>query len=66
MIRPVPSSSPSTSTSADSAAAYGAIRWGAGISSQWISGRRRAARMVATALTKAGGSPTAPAPARVS
>ena len=46
-MRPVPTSSPSTVTSADKAAANGAIRWGAGISSQWISGRNLAARMVA-------------------
>ena len=66
MIRPVPISSPSTVTSADSAAANGAIRCGAGISSQWISGRSRAARMVATAATNSGGSSAAPAPGRVS
>jgi hypothetical protein len=52
MIRPVPMSVPSTVTSADSAAANGAIRCGAGISSQKISGRSRAARMVATAAAE--------------
>ena len=66
MIRPVPISSPSTVTSADSAAANGAIRCGAGISSQWISGRSLAARMVATAARTPAGSSAAPAPGRVS
>ena len=66
MIRPVPTSSPSTSTSAESAAAYGAIRWGAGISSQRISGRSRAARMDETRRANSGGSSAAPAPGRVS
>ena len=40
IIRPVPTSSPSTVTSAVTAAAYGAIRWGAGIGSTCSSGRR--------------------------
>ena len=66
MIRPVPISMPSTVTSAERAEAYGAIRCGAGISSQRISGRSRAARMLATAAAKAGGTAPAPAPGRVS
>jgi hypothetical protein len=44
-MRPVPTSSPSTVTSADSAKAYGAMRCGAGISSQSTSGRSLAARI---------------------
>ena len=66
MIRPVPRSVPSTVTSAVSAAAYGAMRCGAGISSQNTSGRSRAARMVATAARNSGGLESAPVPGWVS
>ena len=54
-MRPVPTSSPSTVTSADSAEANGAIRCGAGISSQKTSGRSRAARICATATRNSSG-----------
>ena len=66
MIRPVPMSVSSTVTSAESAEAYGAIRCGAGISSQKISGRSLAACMVATASRNSAGAAPAPAPGRVS
>ena len=66
MIRPVPTSVPSTVTSAESAAAYGAIRCGAGISSQKISGRSVAARMEATASRNSGGADPVPCPGCVS
>jgi hypothetical protein len=54
-MRPVPVSSPSTVTSAESAAAKGAMRCGAGISSHRISGRNRAARIRATASRNSSG-----------
>ena len=57
---------PSTVTSADIAAAYGAIRWGAGISSQKTSGRSRAACMLSTAARNSGGHAPAPVPGCVS
>ena len=56
MIRPVLRSLPSTVTSALSAAAYGAIRCGAGIGSQSTSGRSRASFMARTASVNSGGS----------
>ena len=46
--------------------AYGAIRCGAGISSQKTSGRSRAARMLATASRNSGGLAPAPVPGCVS
>ena len=52
----MPTAAPSTVTSAESAEAYGAIRWGAGISSQNTSGRRVASCNPDTAARKAGGS----------
>ncbi len=55
MIRPVPTSVSSTVTSAESAAAYGAMRCGAGISSQKTSGRSVAARSAITASRNSAG-----------
>src|SRR3954470_10544286 len=66
MIRPVPRSVSSTVTSAESAEAYGAIRCGAGISSQNTSGRSRAACMLATASRNSAGTTPAPVPGCVS
>ncbi len=66
MIRPVATSVSSTVTSALSAEDNGAIRCGAGISSQLTSGRRRAARRPATAAVNAAGAVGTPAPGYVS
>ena len=66
MIRPVPTSVPSTVTSALSAKEWGAIRCGAGISSQKTSGRSVAARMLSTAVRNSGGVSPAPVPGCVS
>ena len=66
MIRPVLRSLPSTVTSALSAAAYGAMRWGAGIGSASTSGRRRASFMARTASVNSGGSGGGPEPGRAS
>ncbi|GAA4682026.1 hypothetical protein GCM10023226_18990 [Nocardioides nanhaiensis] len=57
---------PSTVTSAERAAANGAMRCGAGISSQNTSGRIVAAFMEATAARNCGGGTAAPVPGRVS
>ena len=59
MIRPVPRSTSSTVTSADSAVDHGAMRCGAGISSQNTSGRTAAARIISAAARNSAG-PTAP------
>ena len=54
-MRPDPTSSPSTVTSADRAEANGAIRWGAGISSTKSSDRNFAALICVTARLNSGG-----------
>ena len=64
--RPVPRSSSSTVTSPLRADDQGAMRWGAGISSQKTSGRSAARRIDSTAVRNSAGPAPAPAPGWVS